>query len=73
MINAYGPTEATVCARRPARAPDGTGHAPIGRPIMQHTRRMSLDSRLQPVPPGVAGELYLAGASSPGAIWTCPV
>ncbi|MFB6889988.1 amino acid adenylation domain-containing protein [Kitasatospora sp. NPDC056327] len=66
MINAYGPTESTVCATMspPLTAPaDGgpAGPPPIGRPVLGTGTRV-LDERLRRVPPGVPGELYLAGA-----------
>ncbi|PKK16211.1 MAG: hypothetical protein BUE48_001835 [Thermomonospora sp. CIF 1] len=54
--NVYGPTEATIWATS-AELPS-TG---IGRPFW-NTRAYVLDASLRPVPPGVPGELYLAGA-----------
>ncbi|MFF0740409.1 non-ribosomal peptide synthase/polyketide synthase [Streptomyces sp. NPDC004111] len=59
MLNVYGPTEATVASL--ASAPlSGSGVPPIGAPLW-NMRAYVLDSALRPVPPGVAGELYLAG------------
>src|SRR6185369_5920 len=59
MVNAYGPTEATVNST----FWDCVPNAPvlIGRPD-RNKRAHLLDAALRPVPPGVRGELYLAGA-----------
>ncbi|HKV13283.1 MAG TPA: amino acid adenylation domain-containing protein, partial [Thermoanaerobaculia bacterium] len=58
MINAYGPTEATVCAS--AETVREGEPLSIGRAI-DDTRLHVLDLRMAPVPIGVAGELYLSG------------
>ncbi|MFJ3876984.1 amino acid adenylation domain-containing protein [Streptomyces sp. NPDC090077] len=60
-VNYYGPTEFTVDALV-ARVADGPSPV-VGRPL-DNTRAYVLDARLRPVPPGVPGELYLAGEQS---------
>ncbi|TGN75548.1 amino acid adenylation domain-containing protein [Streptomyces bauhiniae] len=60
LHNLYGPTEASVDVTATEIGPDATT-VPIGRPVW-NTRAYVLDAGLGPVPPGVTGELYLAGA-----------
>ena len=64
LINGYGPTENTTfsCTHRLEAGWELRGSSvPIGRPIM-NTQVYVLDQRQEPVPIGVAGELYLGGA-----------
>lgn len=64
VTNEYGPTEATVgcvAARIEPGAPLPAGPVGIGRPIA-NARAYVLDAGLDPVPVGVVGELYVAGA-----------
>ncbi len=60
MWNSYGPTETTVDATL-WRCDPAAGRVAIGGPVA-NTRVFVLDQWLCPVPPGVAGELYVAGA-----------
>jgi amino acid adenylation domain-containing protein len=59
----YGPTETTTFATRSFRGDPGqvADPPPIGGPL-DNTRVFVLDRLLQPVPAGVSGELYIAGA-----------
>jgi amino acid adenylation domain-containing protein/non-ribosomal peptide synthase protein (TIGR01720 family) len=60
FINAYGPTESTVCASLTECQADGKT-PPIGKPIA-NTQIYILDIYHNPTPPGIPGELYIAGA-----------
>ncbi|MCW8127247.1 amino acid adenylation domain-containing protein, partial [Microbulbifer halophilus] len=60
-FNVYGPTETSVwssCCPL-AEEPQLAVH-PVGRPLLNNRLHL-LDDQLNPVPPGVAGELYIAG------------
>ncbi|MBA2678710.1 MAG: amino acid adenylation domain-containing protein, partial [Ktedonobacteraceae bacterium] len=59
FFNAYGPTEATVCATA-AQCTDGTCQPPIGKAIA-HKEVYVLDPDLHPVAPGESGEIYIGG------------
>ncbi|MDT5014515.1 MAG: hypothetical protein QOD39_675, partial [Mycobacterium sp.] len=62
LYNLYGPTEASVAVTAWECAAERDGDVvPIGRPV-QNTRMYVLDGGMRVVPPGVAGELYVAGA-----------
>uniref|UniRef100_UPI002AD352C6 non-ribosomal peptide synthetase n=1 Tax=Frankia sp. Cas3 TaxID=3073926 RepID=UPI002AD352C6 len=60
MFNSYGPTETTIDVTLWQCSAD-SAEVPIGSPVF-NTRVFVLDERLCPVPVGVVGELYVAGA-----------
>ncbi|MDJ0838635.1 MAG: amino acid adenylation domain-containing protein [Acidobacteriota bacterium] len=60
LANCYGPTENTVVATWNPLEPGRSGLPTIGGPT-DNVRTYALDASLQPVPPGIAGELCLAG------------
>jgi len=61
LHNLYGPTEAAIDVTHWTCRVETTSSIPIGQPIAA-TRTYILDASLNPVPQGVAGELYLGGA-----------
>lgn len=61
LHNLYGPTEAAVdVSHWPATPDDRSNPLPIGWPVW-NTQLAVLDDRMRPVPPGLAGNLYLGG------------
>jgi amino acid adenylation domain-containing protein/FkbM family methyltransferase len=65
IVNHYGPTETTVGVMTyeftPACSSIGSAYLPLGAPLANSTIYV-LDGNLQPLPIGVPGELYVAGA-----------
>nr|WP_255217199.1 non-ribosomal peptide synthetase [Myxococcus sp. AM010] len=61
VLNLYGPTEDTTYSTWTVAHRGATREPTVGRPI-EGTRVYVLDALGQPVPQGVAGELYLGGA-----------
>ncbi len=59
LWNMYGPTETTIWSSGGRVAPS-PARITIGQPVA-NTQLHILDARLQPVPPGVAGELHIGG------------
>ncbi|CAN2255003.1 amino acid adenylation domain-containing protein [Bacillus vallismortis] len=60
VTNLYGPTETTIWSAAAFLEKGVKGVPAIGKPIW-NTQVYVLDHGLQPVPPGVVGELYIAG------------
>ena len=60
VFNCYGPTETTIWSTI-ERVSAAEGAVPIGRPLA-NTRVYILDAFLEPLPRGVPGDLYIAGA-----------
>ncbi|TMC17581.1 MAG: hypothetical protein E6J34_18425 [Chloroflexi bacterium] len=59
LHNMYGPTETTIWSTTAAIEP-GAAEVSLGSPIV-NTQIYLLDAHLQPVPIGVAGEIYIGG------------
>jgi amino acid adenylation domain-containing protein len=62
--NPYGPTEASVIVTNGLLPPRARADGPIhvGRPLT-NTQIYMLDERLEPVPVGITGEIYIGGAN----------
>jgi amino acid adenylation domain-containing protein len=61
VLNGYGPTETTVYSTAYLDPQPLARRCPIGRPLA-NTRVYLLDERLEPMPVGVTGEIYIGGA-----------
>ena len=70
LWNLYGPTETTIWSTV-SRVEKGDGQPPIGSPIA-NTKLHLLDAKLQPVPIGVPGDLYISGAGLAEGYWKQP-
>ncbi|MGH8549115.1 MAG: amino acid adenylation domain-containing protein [Methylococcales bacterium] len=69
LYNEYGPTEGTVWTSvYRSRAADEARPVPIGQ-AAGHVRIYVLDEQLEPLPRGVAGELYVAGEGLARGYW----
>jgi thioesterase domain-containing protein/acyl carrier protein len=73
LLHVYGPTETTTFAtwHLVDRVPDDATTIPIGRPIA-NTTVFLLDDRMQPVPVGTAGEIYIGGDGVAAGYWNRP-
>lgn len=61
LYNEYGPTEATVWSiAHQITKENNTGNVPIGKPVA-NSQVYLLDSKLNPVPYGAIGEIYIGG------------
>jgi pristinamycin I synthase 3 and 4 len=73
FLNGYGPTENTTFStwHQVDQVSPSTTAIPIGRAI-DNSRAYVLDSGLEPIPAGVTGELYVAGAGLAWGYWNKP-
>jgi len=61
LVNLYGPTEASITATYYRCSPEtGERTVPIGRPVA-NAQVYILDDNLEPLPPGIASEIYIGG------------
>nr|MDT0523213.1 AMP-binding protein [Streptomyces sp. DSM 41633] len=75
LVHSYGPTETTFASHNQwftaGRRSLGASGVHLGQP-MDNTRSHVLDEALRPVPPGVPGELYIAGDVLARGYWARP-
>jgi amino acid adenylation domain-containing protein len=74
FVNLYGPTEATIASSyyRVSRRPDDDrAEIPIGQ-ACEGEELLVLDDALRPVPPGIAGDLYIRGVGLSPGYWNDP-
>jgi amino acid adenylation domain-containing protein len=71
IVNAYGPTENTVCALVSEDPLHSSGCVTVGKPI-GNVRAYVVDQYFQPLPPGIAGELLLGGVQVARGYWNRP-
>lgn len=71
VFNLYGPSEDTTYSTWSLTSAETLGDPPIGVPL-SNKRSYVLDSALNPVPVGITGELYLAGAGLARGYWRQP-
>ena len=69
--NMYGPTETTVWSTIYRLSGREKVQIRIGHPIA-NTQIYILDGQLKPVPPGVTGEIYIAGSGVARGYWNQP-
>ncbi len=61
LLNEYGPSEAAIwCTQYSCELPVSGRAIPVGRPV-SNAQVYLLDERLEPVPIGVRGEIYIGG------------
>ncbi|BBL77218.1 non-ribosomal peptide synthetase [Methylomagnum ishizawai] len=74
IVNGYGPTETVITPLVWTAGPETpcpTAYAPIGTPVGERSAYV-LDADLNPLPVGVAGELYIGGTGLARGYWGRP-